>query len=136
MHAAPVVRFSCRSDIGLGKALVSGLTAIANWRGVPVRLPDLDRMIARVMHRGLDGFWVESKGSVGFGYAQTALTRAELGQRQPVWLPDRSAGIVADACLFNRSDLRKKLGDKTRQSRMIKTVRGVGYKFTAEVSYE
>lgn len=46
------------------------------------------------------------------------------------WMPsDRSVDVLI-------GKLRKKLGDASGPSRLIKTVRGVGYKFTADVHYD
>jgi DNA-binding response OmpR family regulator len=62
---------------------------------------------------------------------QHALTRQEIldlvfGRD---WSPsDRSIDVLV-------AKLRRKLEDDPKHPRMIKTVRGVGYKFTAEVDY-
>ncbi|MDA1315108.1 MAG: asparagine synthase-related protein [Acidobacteria bacterium] len=68
-------------------------------------------MMRLMAHRGPDGVQSEIDGLVGLAHARMALRHDELKWRaQPVWLPNRSKAIVADARLYNRTDLLSRLG--------------------------
>lgn len=67
-------------------------------------------MLARIAHRGPDGLYAESRGNVALGHARFVLHERERDRRRPVWLPDGSAGLVADARLYNRPELLRALG--------------------------
>lgn len=91
---------------------MSGIGGLVAWRGEPVSKRTMERMMGVVRHRGPDGVDAEVDGAAGFGHALLALRAVELRQpSQPLWLPDRSAAVVADCRLDNRSDLTRALGD-------------------------
>ena len=90
---------------------MSGLAGLIHWDGRPPDPSSMDLMMNVIQHRGPDGSTWEAKEGVGLGFARLALQKSELSYHQPVWLPDDSCGIVADARLFNRDDLLKRLGE-------------------------
>lgn len=90
---------------------MSGIAGIIHWNGEPVERSDLDRMAGLMKHRGPDGIELDVSGPVGLAHAKMALRHEELKWRsQPVWLPNGSKAIVADARLYNRDDLLTRLG--------------------------
>jgi asparagine synthase (glutamine-hydrolysing) len=90
---------------------VSAVGAIVHWANAPVAEDALRRMMDVVTYRGPDGMHQETSGAIGLGHGLLALRQAELEQTpQPVWLPDRSAVVVADCRLDNRATLRRTLG--------------------------
>jgi len=90
---------------------MSGIAGIVHWDGRPVPDGHLGRMLEAVRHRGPDGLVGETRESVALGQARLALRAEECEQAQPVWLPDRTSAIVADARLYNREELLGSLGD-------------------------
>ncbi len=90
---------------------MAGIAGIVCWDQRPVAGELIDQMLAVVRHRGPDGLNVETHGGVGFGHARFALSDAERRRTQPVWLPDRVCGLVADVRLHNRRDLLGALGN-------------------------
>lgn len=90
---------------------MSGIAGIVRWDGAPVDPLRLQSMMDRVRHRGPDGISCDAAGNVGLGHASLALHKRETVQSQPLWLPDRSCAIVADARIYNREELLKRLGD-------------------------
>lgn len=90
---------------------MAGIAGIVYWDQRPVAGELIDRMLAVVRHRGPDGLNVETHGGVGFGHARFALSDVERSRTQPVWLPDRACGLVADVRLYNRLDLLNALGN-------------------------
>ncbi len=89
---------------------MSGIGGIIHWNEQPVALSQIRHMMQIVSHRGLDGLWYESGGNVGLGFALLAMKKSDAQHPQPIWLPDASCAIVADAALYNRSDLLSRLG--------------------------
>ena len=90
---------------------MSGIAGIIHWNGEPVERSDLDRMVGLMQHRGPDGIESDTSGPVALSHAKMCLRHEERDWRpQPVWLPNRSKAVVADARLYNRDDLRERLG--------------------------
>ena len=92
---------------------MAGVAGIVHWDRRPVVRDSIARMLDVVRHRGPDGLDVEVRGAVGFGHARFVLHDFERGVTQPLWLPDGSCGLVADARLYNRRELLSALGDIT-----------------------
>ena len=91
---------------------MSGIAGIIHWNGEPVECSNLDLMVGLMEHRGPDGIELEVSGPAGMAHAKMALRHNELNWRpQPMWLPNRSKAIVADARLYNRDDLLARLGE-------------------------
>jgi asparagine synthase (glutamine-hydrolysing) len=88
---------------------MSGIAGFVTWDGQPAKREAMDRMMSLMEHRGPDGLKCEICGSVALGHALVSLDKSDPGQSQPVWLPDRSAAIVADARLYNRAELIRRL---------------------------
>ena len=88
---------------------MSGLAGIIHWTHPSVDPVQLDQMLRLIRHRGPDGVDSDIRAHVGLGRALLALTKAEKNDKQPVWLPDGSCGIVADARLYNRPALYQQL---------------------------
>lgn len=89
---------------------MSGISGIVNWDNSPIEKILLNKMTDIISHRGPDGLYNEVRDNVGFGYAKLVLNKSEAGEKQPLWLPDKSCAIVADARLYNRKELRDKVG--------------------------
>lgn len=78
---------------------MGGIAGIIHWDGQPVESSRMHHMMQIIQHRGPQGLNWKTKGQVGFGHALLALKNHDLQHPQPVWLPDESCGIVADARL-------------------------------------
>jgi len=89
---------------------MGGIAGIVRWDSGPVRASEIRGMIHRVRHRGPDGINWEVEGRVGLAYGGLAMAASESPEPQPVWLPDKSCGIVADARLYNREFILSRLG--------------------------
>ena len=89
---------------------MSGIAGIVHWDGRPVAEGDLGRMLRAIRHRGPDDLEGRVAESVALGHARLAVRVVEREQAQPVWMPDRSCAIVADARLYNREHLSNSLG--------------------------
>ena len=92
---------------------MSGIAGIVSWEGRSIAAERVQAMLELISHRGPDGLFSDVEGSVGLGTARLALSPAEKGYVEPVWLPDRACGAVADARLYNREDLLAELGTVT-----------------------
>lgn len=90
---------------------MSGVAGIIRWDEQPVESALMRYTIEVIRHRGPDGLMWETKAHLGLGHALLALQKTELQHTQPVWLPDKSCAIVADARLYNREDILNRLGD-------------------------
>jgi asparagine synthase (glutamine-hydrolysing) len=88
---------------------LSGIAGIIQFNGQPVAPFDMERMANRMRHRGPDGINSISSGMVGLSHANLALHQREIKQEQPLWLPDRSCAIVADARIYNREAILQRL---------------------------
>ena len=93
---------------------MSGIAGFVSWDGQPANHETMDRMMSFMRHRGPHGLNADICGCIAFGHALFSLGNSHHGQSQPVWLPDRSAAIVADARLYNRTEL-------------LRGLRGVGW---------
>ena len=89
---------------------MSGICGIINRDGSPADKELTAAMTAMASHRGPDGIYHETYLNVGFGYGNTARSREEAKDIPPVWLPDKSCAVVADARIYNRDPLLAKLG--------------------------
>ena len=89
---------------------MSGISGIINWDDSPVEKNLLNKMTGIIRHRGPDGLYNEVSSNVGLGYAKLILNKSEAAEKQPLWLPDKSCAIVADARLYNRKQLKDKIG--------------------------
>ena len=89
---------------------MSGLAGMINWDGTPVDPIHIELMMRMIEHRGPDGLRWQVKEGIALGHATLALKKGEELQKQPVWLPDKSCGIVADARLYNKDELMSRLG--------------------------
>ncbi len=90
---------------------MSGLGGVVFWDGRPAPEPLAAALMAPIRHRGPNGVRWEVRGSVALGQARLALRRGEAGSSGPVWSPDGSAAIVADASLDNREEVARRLGE-------------------------
>jgi len=89
---------------------VSGIAGIINWQSHSVEPGLLAKMIDIINHRGPNGLYQKITDHVGLGYAKLELNGAEASEIQPLWLPDKSCAIVADARLYNGKQLIENLG--------------------------
>ncbi|MBZ5588967.1 MAG: hypothetical protein LAO05_10435 [Acidobacteriia bacterium] len=89
---------------------MSGIGGAAFWDGRPVPDGLAAEMMEAVRHRGPDGWRCETRGSATLGHALLALRRPEREHLGPVWSPDGSRAIVADASLYNRDEVANGLG--------------------------
>ena len=89
---------------------MAGIAGIAHWGSNPVPGDLVDGMLAVIRHRGPDGLHAETRKNVALGHARFVLSERERNKTQPVWLPDGSCGLVADARLYNREELLGALG--------------------------
>jgi asparagine synthase (glutamine-hydrolysing) len=90
---------------------MSGIGGIIQFNGPPINPLDLERMMQRIHHRGPDGINAVSQAMIALGHANLVLHRRERMQKQPLWLPDNSVAIVADARIYNREDILQRLGN-------------------------
>ena len=84
---------------------MSGIAGILHLDGVPAGRADVERMLARLAHRGPDGAGVWSGGTVGFGHRLLHTTPESLRERLPLASADGSLVLTADARIDNRTDL-------------------------------
>jgi len=89
---------------------MAGLAGIVHFDDRPVVGGWIARMLDVVRHRGPDGLHFHACGAVGLGHARLMLHDFERNKTQPVWLPDGTCGLVADARLYNRRELLDMLG--------------------------
>jgi len=90
---------------------MSGIGGIVRWDGQPVNSQQITGMMNRIRHRGPDGISVFNSGMIGLGHAALALHTRDQHRDQPLWLPDKSRVIVADARIYNRDKLLSRLRD-------------------------
>jgi len=81
---------------------MSGIGGIIHWDKRAISLSQIWHMMNMVSHRGPDGIWVEAREQVGLGFALLAIKKSDMQHLQPVWLPDQSMAVAADATLYNR----------------------------------
>ncbi|MEP7356295.1 MAG: asparagine synthase-related protein, partial [Anaerolineales bacterium] len=98
---------------------MSGLCALLNFDGRPVDRAELEKMTARLAHRGPDagGIWPPSGGGpadpgspVGLGQRLLWTTPESLHERLPLASADGQLAITADARIDNRDELFGLLG--------------------------
>ena len=89
---------------------MSAIAGIINIDGSPIDRAVLARMAEVSKHRGPDGIYQWSEGSVGLIFAQLATTPESLRENQPSVSADRRYVIVWDGRIDNRSELIAQLG--------------------------
>jgi len=87
----------------------------ASVRG-PVERATLERMLARIEHRGPDGSGLWSSGRIGFGHARLAIIDLA-GGAQPMANEDGSVRVTFNGEIYNHRELRKELGAHTFATR-------------------
>src|SRR5713226_9425816 len=82
-----------------------GIVGMANFDGAPVRLDELRRMCAALVHRGPDdeGFYLAP--SAGLGMRRLSIIDLETG-RQPVRNEDGTVWAVFNGEIYNFRELR------------------------------
>src|SRR5262245_13715729 len=80
---------------------------------------DLDRMISRLAHRGLDGARGWSQHEVGLGHLLLRTTPESLHEQQPVVRRSGELVLSADARIDNRGELIDQLGLDSRPTAEI-----------------
>jgi asparagine synthase (glutamine-hydrolysing) len=89
---------------------MAGIAGIVRWGSAPATRDLVKGMLEAIQHRGPDGLYTEARQNIALGHARVVLHRRELSKTQPIWLPDGSCGLVADARLYNRRELLQSLG--------------------------
>lgn len=84
---------------------MSGIVAIHDRSGAPLEPEALDRAMGRLAHRGPDGSDTVRLGHVALGHRHFWTLPEEVGERQPLALPDTPFTIVFDGRLDNREEL-------------------------------
>jgi asparagine synthase (glutamine-hydrolysing) len=98
---------------------MSAIFGLLHLDGRPVEQSVLDRMSARLSHRGPDGGGVWAHGTVGVGHRLLHTTPESLCERQPCVLASPPLALVADARLDERDELIAALGlERGRARRM------------------
>jgi asparagine synthase (glutamine-hydrolysing) len=88
---------------------MSGIAGIYFLDGRSVDNVDLERMVARLAHRGPDGKGVWSEGCVGMGLGMLWTTPESLHEKLPLMNQRGDLVITADARIDNRAELIAKL---------------------------
>ncbi|VVM05719.1 asparagine synthetase B family protein [Methylacidimicrobium tartarophylax] len=89
---------------------MAGIAGIIRWDSEPAPPDGIEGMLETIRHRGPDGLYAETRKNVALGHARFLLHERERNKTQPVWLPDGSMGLTADARLYNRAELVRVLG--------------------------
>ena len=89
---------------------MAGIAGIVHWSPNPALRDLIEGMLEVIRHRGPDGLYAEARKNIALGHARFVLHERERKKAQPVWLPDGSCGLVADARLYNREELLGALG--------------------------
>ncbi|SIT58168.1 putative Asparagine synthase (glutamine-hydrolyzing) [Mesorhizobium prunaredense] len=89
---------------------MAGIAGIAHWGSRPAPRDLVEGMLEVIRHRGPDGLFAGARKNIAFGHAQLILSERERNKTQPIWLPDGSCGLVADARLYNHAELWRALG--------------------------
>ena len=84
---------------------MSGIAGILRLDGVPAGRPDVERMLARLAHRGPDGTGLWHAGPCSLGHVMLHTTPESLRERLPLASADGSLVLTADARIDNRTDL-------------------------------
>ncbi len=93
-----------------------GIAGILSFDGEPVETARLDRMIARVGHRGPDGAGFHTDGPVGLAHVRLSIIDLAAG-RQPMHNDVGSVSIVFNGEVFNYRELRADLMDRGHRFR-------------------
>ena len=96
---------------------MSGIAALYQWDGAPVDRSTVERMIAVIPYRSVDGFGVWSCGPVAIGHAKLQTTPEAAGETSP--FVDETSGIVLsmDGRVDNRDQLTSELNSHGYQIR-------------------
>lgn len=89
---------------------MAGIAGVVHWGSSAPPRDQVEGMLELIRHRGPDGLFVEARKNIALGHAQFILHERERNKTQPIWLPDGSCGLVADARLYNRTELLQALG--------------------------
>ena len=89
---------------------MAGIAGVVYWDLRSGQRGLVEGMLALIHHRGPDGLYSEARKNIALGHAKLVLHERERSVTQPVWLPNGSCGLVADARLFNRDELVQALG--------------------------
>ncbi len=96
----------------LSKEIMSGILGVWNLDGRPVERELLDKMAATMAHRGPDGCFVWSDGSIGLACQQLKVSPESLNETQPL-VGSTGAVLVWDGRLDNREEILADLPDRT-----------------------
>src|SRR3989442_1012999 len=88
-----------------GGGLVSGIAGLWRLDGRPTEPAELDRMLARLAHRGPDGAGAWRHGPVALGHRMLHTTPESLRECQPLVGTTGDLVLVADARIDNRAEL-------------------------------
>lgn len=88
---------------------MSAIVAVYNLDMKPVAVPELERVLDRLRHRGDDGRAVWVGGTIGLGHRMRWSTRESLNEKIPLKSSKNSSVITCDARIDNRDDLISKL---------------------------
>lgn len=91
-----------------------GISGIVNLRGQHVAPDQLEAMIARLGHRGPDGYGIYSSAAAGLAHTRLAIIDLE-GGRQPMSTVDGNLSITFNGEIFNYIELRNELVLKGHQ---------------------
>jgi asparagine synthase (glutamine-hydrolysing) len=89
---------------------MSGIVGVYSRDGRPVDPADVERMTARLAHRGPDASGVWNDGPVGLGHRMLWTTPESLYERWPMRSKSGDLVLVADARIDNRDELLASLG--------------------------
>lgn len=89
---------------------MSGFVVIFNRDGSPVDHGVFERMMAKLNHRGPDGFNLAYYSSIAMGHHHFWTTPEEVGEQQPVTDPSGRVHLVFNGRLDNRRELLSALG--------------------------
>ncbi len=87
-----------------------GVCGIVDF-AAPVARGDLERMAARLVHRGPDDAGFELLGPAGLGFRRLSIIDVA-GSHQPIWNEDRTLCLVFNGEIYNFRALRKQLGER------------------------
>src|SRR5207245_2727140 len=88
-----------------GGAHVSGIAGLWHLDGRPGEPAELDRMLARLAHRGPDGTGAWREGPVALGHGMLHTTPESLREQQPLVGTRGDLVLVSDARIDNRGEL-------------------------------
>ena len=96
---------------------MSGIAVLYQWDGAPADRSTVERMIAVIPYRSVDGFGVWSGGPVAIGHAKLEATPEASAEASP--FVDETAGLVLamDGRVDNRDELTAELNSHGRHVR-------------------